>query len=80
MKNISEKLSFLGLGDLRKRWNYTRQGINLRIKQDTEFPSPYAIINNGKTKIWLLSDIVNYENLRTNLVRRLENLSDFYSL
>ncbi|CDW83310.1 replication initiator protein [Stylonychia lemnae] len=58
---------------LEKRWNYTRQGINLRIKQDYDFPKPYTIINNGKTKIWLLSDIVDYENLRTNLVRRLED-------
>ncbi len=73
MTTISEKLIFLGLGDLRKRWNYTRQGINLRIKQDYDFPKPYTIINNGKTKIWLLSDIVDYENLRTNLVRRLED-------
>ena len=73
MKTISEKLLFLGLGDLRKIWNYTRQGINLRIKQDNDFPKPYTIINNGKTKIWLLSDIVDYENLRINLVRRLED-------
>lgn len=73
MTTTPEKLLFLGLGDLRKRWNYTRQGINLRIKQDHDFPKPYTIINNGKTKIWLLSDIVDYENLRTNLARRLED-------
>ena len=72
MTTISEKLIFLGLGDLRKRWNYTRQALHFRMKEDQQFPKPYAIINDGKTKIWLLSDIVDYENLRTNLVRRLE--------
>lgn len=55
-----EKLKLLGMSELRNRWNYTRQGVNLRIHEDKDFPVPYAIINCGKTKIWLLSDIQKF--------------------
>jgi len=72
---MTGKLSFLGLGDLRKRWSYTRQALHFRMKEDKQFPKPYAIINDGKTKIWLLADIVVYEKLRANLLRRNDDLN-----
>jgi hypothetical protein len=70
---VTTNLVFLGIGELRKRWNYTRQAINIRIKEDKCFPKPYAIVNDGKTKVWLLNDVITYEVARPNLLRRQEN-------
>ncbi|MFU7500144.1 MULTISPECIES: hypothetical protein [unclassified Candidatus Tisiphia] len=38
-------MKLLGIIDLAKRWNYTKQGVNQKIKQDKNFLKPIAIIN-----------------------------------
>jgi predicted double-glycine peptidase len=58
----SNKMILLGVKDLTKRWNYTRQGVHQKQKQDDNFPKPVAIINEGSTKVFLEKDIIKYEN------------------
>ena len=38
-------MKLLGISDLAKRWNYTRQGVHQKIQYDEEFPKPIAVIN-----------------------------------
>ena len=57
----------LGIKDLVKRWNYTRQGIHQKQKQDSDFPKPIAKINAGRTQVFLLKDIVKYETKHREL-------------
>ena len=54
-------MKLLGIGDLAKRWNYTRQGVYQKTQYDNEFPKPIAIIN---TKVLVFSEdrIIPYEN------------------
>jgi hypothetical protein len=56
----------LGIGDLAKRWNYTRQGVHQKMQYDSEFPRPIAIINT-KVLVFLEDDIIPYENKRKEL-------------
>lgn len=51
---------YCGILDLMTRWIYTRQGLHKLIKSK-DFPASVFTINNGKTKVWLLSDIEVYE-------------------
>jgi hypothetical protein len=46
-------MKLLGITDLAKRWNYTKQGVHQKLKQDVSFPKPIAVIN---TKILMFSD------------------------
>ena len=64
------KLHFLGVGDLRKRWHFSRQAIHRRRKYDLDFPNPYCTINNGRDLLFLKSDIEVYEKIRTNLIKK----------
>jgi len=40
-------MKLLGVADLAKRWNYTKQGVHQKLKQDRSFPKPIAKINSG---------------------------------
>jgi len=60
-------MRLLGVTDLAKRWNYTRQGIHQKIKQDSQFPKPVAIINKG-ILVFLEDDIACYESSRKELL------------
>jgi hypothetical protein len=60
----------LGVKDLTKRWNYTRQGVHQKQKQDDNFPKPVAIINEGRTKVFLEKDIIEYENNHKRELRK----------
>ena len=53
-------MKLLGVADLAKRWNYTKQGVHQKLKQDRSFPKPIAKINSG-ILVFLESDIINYE-------------------
>jgi predicted DNA-binding transcriptional regulator AlpA len=53
-------MKLLGVADLAKRWNYTKQGVHQKLKQDVSFPKPIAKINSG-ILVFLESDIINYE-------------------
>lgn len=35
-------MKLLGVSDLAKRWNYTKQGIHQRMKRDAEFLQSYC--------------------------------------
>jgi hypothetical protein len=64
------KLQFLGVGDLRTRWHFSRQAIHRRRKYDLDFPNPYCTINNGRDLLFLKADIEAYEKVRTNLIKK----------
>ncbi|MGO4574119.1 hypothetical protein [Microvirga sp. 2TAF3] len=46
------------------RWVYTPQGVRKLIRLDKNFPQPVTEINKGKTPVWLISDIEDYERKR----------------
>lgn len=45
-------MKLLGITDLAKKWGYTRQGVHQKMKSDTTFPKPIAIINDGRTMVF----------------------------
>ena len=51
----------LGVSDLAKRWNYSKQGVHQKMKNDSTFPRPVAKINKGKILVFLEKDIIQYE-------------------
>lgn len=60
-------MKLLGITDLAKRWNYTKQGVHQKMKQDKSFPKPVAIIN-IRTSVFSESDIIAYESSRKELL------------
>ena len=60
-------MKLLGVADLAKRWNYTKQGVHQKLKQDVSFPKPIAKINSG-ILVFLESDIINYEANKKELL------------
>lgn len=59
-------VKLLGISDLAKRWNYTKQGVHGKIKNTPDFPKPVGIINQ-KVKVFLEDDIVVFEKDRNEL-------------
>lgn len=53
-------MKLIGVLDVAKRWNYTRQGVHRRVKRDKTFPKPIAVINDS-TLVFLEADILDYE-------------------
>jgi hypothetical protein len=51
----------VGLSDIVRRWVYTRAGVQNLIKNDASFPKPVSIVNDGKTRLWMLAEIEDYE-------------------
>lgn len=60
-------MKILGVIDLTLRWDYTRQGVHQKQKNDKDFPQPIAHINNGRTQVFLENDIIKYEKKRREL-------------
>ena len=56
-------MKLLGTADLAKRWNYTKQGVHQKMKQDENFPKPIGKINQG-ILVFLEDDIALYEKTR----------------
>ncbi|MCF6411501.1 hypothetical protein [Pseudalkalibacillus salsuginis] len=50
----------LSIADLTNRWNMPRQSIHERIKY-RDFPEPIIFVSNGRTAIFLETDIVDFE-------------------
>lgn len=61
--DVTETL--VGIGDLENRWIYTKQGIH-KLAGRPDFPKPVGVVN-GRTRIWRLADIVEYEKDRPEL-------------
>ena len=59
-------MKLLGITDLVDRWNYTRQGIHQKMKQDDTFLKAIAVVNK-KTLVFNEDNIVNYQNNRKEL-------------
>ena len=59
-------MKLLGVTDLAKRWNYTKQGVHQKIKKDKTFPKPIAVINAG-ILVFLEDDIIRYETNKKEL-------------
>lgn len=59
-------MKLLGIIDLAARWNYTKQGVHQKIKQDRSFPKPIATINKN-TSVFLEQDIIPYEKRKKEL-------------
>jgi len=53
-------MKLLGISDVAKRWNYSRQGVHKLIKKDGGFPKPIGQINTT-VLVFELNDIEAYE-------------------
>ena len=51
---------WLGQADLVARWCYTRGGV-WKLTGSKGFPAPAFVVNQGRVKVWALSDIEEYE-------------------
>ena len=60
-------MQLLGISDLAKRWNYTKQGVHQKQKQDNTFPKPIAKINQKRIQVFLEKDIIKYEQQHPEL-------------
>jgi hypothetical protein len=57
------RMQLLSIVDLCARWTYTRAGIYKLVKT-AEFPAPTCTVSCGKTKLFAMEDIKNYEKER----------------
>ena len=66
IQNRLEAMKLLGIRDLATRWNYTKQGVHQKMKNDEDFPEPIAKINKN-TLVFLEEQISFYEQKRKEL-------------
>jgi hypothetical protein len=57
---LSEIPKLLTIADLTTRWQMSRQGIHDK-KFEKDFPKPVQFVANGRTALYLESDVVKYE-------------------
>lgn len=55
-------MKLLGMADIVDRWVYSKQGVH-KLARLKSFPSPWAAVNLGRTKLWRLEDIEAFEKL-----------------
>lgn len=53
-------MQLLSFTDLQARWGYTRAGVH-KLAKAADFPMPFALVSNGKMKLFREADIVAYE-------------------
>jgi len=53
-------MPLLSFADLQTRWGYTRAGVH-KLAKSVHFPAPFAIVSNGKLKVFQEADIEAYE-------------------
>lgn len=63
---MTAPFALLGIADLATRWGYTRQGVH-QLAARLGFPAPVAVVNGGRTRVWLLSDVETFEEGRPEL-------------
>jgi len=61
----TKTIKLVGVGDLVKRWGYTKQAIHRRIKLDKKFPKHQII--NGRTLVFYFDDVLEYEKTRKGI-------------
>ena len=59
-------MNLLGIGDLAKRWHYTKQGVHQKIKHEKSILKPVAVINKD-TLVFQEEDVISYEETRKEL-------------
>ena len=59
-------MKLLGIIDLARRWNYTRQGVHKKMQIDKDFPLAIVTINKA-TLVFSEEQIINYEQQRKEL-------------
>ena len=60
-------MKLLGIADLAKRWNSTRQGVHQKMQRDNDFPKAIAIIND-RTLVFSEEAIAEYEKSHRELL------------
>ena len=53
-------MSLLSFADLQTRWGYSRAGVH-KLAKAADFPMPFALVSNGRIKLFREADIQNYE-------------------
>lgn len=60
MAEMNEFPKVLTIADLTTRWEITRQSLHEK-KQENDFPEPFQFVANGRTALYLESEIEKYE-------------------
>lgn len=60
---MSAPFTLLGIADLAARWGYTRQGVHQLVGRPG-FPTPTAVVNSGRVRVWRLTDVEAFEQER----------------
>lgn len=58
---------YLRLGDLARRWGYSKQGVQKLAKRE-DFPAPCFTLNHGKIRIWAVREVEAFERERPELL------------
>jgi len=53
-------MKYFSVIDLYKRWSYTKPGVYKLVRRD-DFPKPFAVVSEGRVKIFREDDIAEYE-------------------
>lgn len=53
-------MSPLSFTDLQTRWGYSRAGVH-KLAKTADFPMPFALVSNGRIKLFREADIQSYE-------------------
>lgn len=53
-------MQLLSFADLQARWGYTRAGVH-KLAKAADFPMPFALVSNGRIKLFREADIQSYE-------------------
>ena len=56
----------VGVKDLIRRWVYTPRGAR-KVIAHRDFPAPEFSVNEGKTPVWFLPDVIAYERTHPEL-------------
>lgn len=64
MEKRQNRVQLFNKSDLGRRWGETRQNVNNRARRHTDFPAPFAVVENGRMEIFALPDVVRYERAR----------------
>jgi len=67
VKEAEQSKQFLRLGDLARRWHYTKQGVQKFARRHQDFPAPCFTLNGGQVRIWTFPDIERYERNHAEL-------------
>jgi hypothetical protein len=59
-REVARGMVYLAMADLGRRWIYSRRGLQ-KLMRRSGFPEPFITANQGRIKLWHMSDVAAYE-------------------